>query len=272
MLLRRLPGFLIVLCVFSMCRKHTQEDVRISVPVINRSYMLVGDTQTVNDAFGGYYIALPARYNRNTTKYPLLIFLHGLGQRGDGKKHLPYLLFDGIGKVIHDNRLPVYFTVKGEKLSFIIVSPQYQRQPNVDEVMELTEHIQAKYRVKSNRIYLSGLSLGSRIATLVAAERPEKFAALVPIAGVATNEGMNERCKKIADANLPVWAFHNADDPMSNVEDAQRFINYLDTYSPFTPRFTVFDKYGHDAWTSALDTAYREDGKNMYEWMLQYHR
>ena len=262
-----------LLCAFTMCRKRSIEAIPIDVPVVTNSHVLIADTQRINEAFGGYYIALPEGYSGNTRRYPLIVFLHGLGQRGNGKDELKYLLFDGMGKVIKDNRMPSSFTVKGEDFSFIIVSPQYNKQPGVEEVIEFVNHITANYRVRTNRIYLSGLSLGARIATLAAAEHPKKFAAVVPIAGVATNEGMNERCKSIAEANLPVWELHNADDPMADVEDAKLFINYLLSYSPsIAPRFTIFDKYGHDAWTTALDTAYREDGLNIYEWMLQYYR
>ena len=186
---------------------------------------------------------------------------------------MKYILYDGIGKVVSDNRLPATFTVEGDQFSFIVASPQYQEQPEEEDVVNFVEHISSKYRITSNRIYLSGLSLGARITTLVAAAYADMFAAIVPIAGVRTNTGMKERCEKIAAANLPVWEFHNEDDPMASVDDARAFINYLNSFSPpVLPRFTVFDKYGHDAWTTALDTAYREDGVNMYEWMLQFHR
>jgi len=273
MFLRKIRWSLLMACTFAMCKKQVADNVHVYVPIVDKSYTLVGDTQTVNEAFGGYYVALPPGYNDNSAKYPLLLFLHGLGQRGNGKEELKYLLFDGIGKVIADKRMPVSVAVKGEHYSFIVVTPQYELQPNPEQVMDLIGHITSKYRIKSNRIYLSGLSLGARIATLVGAQYPYSFAAMVPIAGVATNDGMQERCKNIANANLPVWELHNADDPMADVHDARRFINYLTSYAPvIPPRFTVFDRYGHDAWTTALDTAYREDGANIYEWMLRYRR
>lgn len=264
---------MLLLCALTMCRKKYV----VGEPAVEKAsvikYDLIADTPASNKAFGGYYVALPPHYKQNTARHPLLVFLHGLGQRGNGREDLKYLLYDGIGKVLADTRMPEYFTVNREKFSLVIVSPQYQQQPDIDDVMNLVEEIANKYRIRSNRIYLSGLSLGARITTLVAAAHPNRFAAIVPIAGVATNEGMKERCEKIADANLPVWELHNADDPMANVEDARAFIDYLTSFSPpIPPRFTVFDRYGHDAWTTALDTAYREGGMNIYEWMLQYRR
>jgi predicted peptidase len=172
-----------------------------------------------------------------------------------------------------EKRFPVSFYVNDKEFSFIVVSPQTSRQPSVSEVMDMVEYLHKSFRVDSRRIYLSGLSLGARVVTLVAAKYPETFAAIVPIAGVAINAGMKERCKSIAEANLPVWELHNIDDPMANVADARRFISYLKDFNPpVSPRFTVFDVYGHDAWTTALDPVYREDGMNIYEWMLQYSR
>src|SRR5690349_20829306 len=98
MLLRRPFCYLLLLCAFSMCRKNTvvdHTDVIIPPPPPIITYDLVADTQQVNDAFGGYYAALPPHYNGSTEKYPLLLFLHGLGQRGNGKDELKYLLYDG---------------------------------------------------------------------------------------------------------------------------------------------------------------------------------
>jgi predicted peptidase len=260
-----------MLCIISSCSKHTDRQI-IPEPVFTHSHTLVAEPSPIG-RFNGYYIALPVGYDSSIKKYPLLVFLHGLGQRGNGKGDLSYLLFDGIGKVLKDDRLPAEFSVQGENFSLMIVSPQYSDQPNAEDVMQFIDTIVARYRVRTNRIYISGLSLGSRIATLTAGKYPQRFSAIVPIAGVATNDSMNVRCEKIAENNLPVWAFHNVDDPMSDVNDSRVFVDYIKDYQPpVQPRLTVFDQYGHDAWTKALDTAYRENGSNVYEWMLQYFR
>lgn len=262
----------LVVVMFSMCRKHKAALQPPGEPVFTKSHTLIAEVQRINEAFGGYYIALPNSYD-SVKRFPLLVFLHGLGQRGDGNSQLNYLLFDGVGKVINDDRMPLFFKVKGEEFSFIVLSPQYQKQPTEEEVIQLLDSVVKKYKVRTNRIYISGLSLGGRIATLVAAKYPKRFAAMVPIAGVATNSGMGARAKSIAEADLPFWELHNLDDPMADVNDARRFVDSLNNYVPrVPPKLTVFDKYGHDAWTTALDTAYREDGKNIYEWMLQYYR
>ena len=70
-----------------LTRKRSIEAIPIDVPVVTNSHVLIADTQRINEAFGGYYIALPEGYSGNTRRYPLIVFLHGLGQRGNGKKN-----------------------------------------------------------------------------------------------------------------------------------------------------------------------------------------
>lgn len=259
-----------VVFVFSMCRKRTET---IPVTVLEEHHSFIAVPGAVTESFGGYYVALPPRYDARIDKFPLLVFLHGLGQMGNGDSELSYLTFDGIGKLIHDQKFPVSFSSEGKLHSFIVVSPQSSRQPSPEEVQQLTALMIERYRVDTTRLYLSGLSMGAKVVTLTAAQFPEQFAAVVPIAGVATGAGLIEKCQRIAESGLPLWEFHNVDDPMADVSQAKRFIETLSGFNPrVPPRFTIFDVYGHDAWTTALDPAYKEDGTNIYEWMLKYSR
>jgi predicted peptidase len=265
----------ILLCIISisfvMCRKKVEPP---SFPgVLEEYHSFVPVRQAVNEVFGGYYVALPPRYEARIDSFPLLLFLHGLGQMGNGSSDLHYITFDGIGRLIHNRNFPVSFASGGRLFSFIVVSPQSNRTPMEADVKEFLDHVTSTYRVDRSRVYLSGLSMGARVVTLAAAAYAEEFAAIVPIAGVAVGPGLQNRCKVMAEAGLPVWELHNLDDPMAPVSQAQQFISVLSDFSPrVKPRFTVFDVYGHDAWTTALDPAYKENGMNIYEWMLQYSR
>lgn len=266
-------GFSIAL-LFTMCRKHTGSDPGTpEEPTEIKASDPVAMKVKVADVFGGYYVSLPRDYEAGKKNYPLLLFLHGAGQMGDGDADLPYLLNDGIGKILKDKKLPAEFSAGGKNYSFIIITPQSSREPTPAEVFNFFKYARETYRVDASRIYLSGLSLGSRVSTVVAAVRPGSFAALVSMAGVATYGDMAGRCDSIAKHNLPVWSFHNWDDPMSNVHDTEKFIDLLNSFSPaIAPKITIFQTYGHDAWTRALDPTYRENGMNIYEWMLQYSR
>jgi predicted peptidase len=261
----------IISCSFIMCRKKVEAP---SFPGVREEYhSFVPVQEAVNEVFGGYYVALPPRYEARIDSFPLLLFLHGLGQMGNGSSDLHYITFDGIGRLIAKGKFPVSFASGGRLFSFIVVSPQSSQIPTEADVKELLDHVTSTYRVDRSRVYLSGLSMGARVVTLAAAAYAEEFAAIVPIAGVAVGPGMQNRCKAMAEAELPVWELHNLDDPMAPIAQAQQFISALAGFNPrVKPRFTVFDVYGHDAWTTALDPVFQENGMNIYEWMLQYSR
>lgn len=234
---------------------------------------LLAVNKQLNAVTGGYYIALPSFYSKTKKSYPLFVFLHGLGQMGNGKEDLKYLLNDGIGKVLKDKKFPASFQSGAEQFSFIVVSPQFTQKPSIEDVISVVEELKANYRITEERIYLSGLSIGGMAVSNVAAAYPEMFAAIAPIAGVEIDSTVTLKCEKIASANLPVWVFHNEDDPMISLFFPKQFVSLINSNKPLIEsRLTVFPVYGHDAWTMALDPSYKENGLNVYEWMLQYSR
>jgi predicted esterase len=268
----RLVIALIIAVVFSMCKKHM--DISPDDIVETEQPDLIGVTKQINSVFGGYYISLPKHYSETKKTYPVFIFLHGLGQTGSGDSTgLTYILNDGIGKLLGKKQFPPNFNVDGKSYSFIVVSPQYSTEPTTTQMAQMMTYIMTTYRGDQKRLYLGGLSLGARLTTLIAGSYAQDFAAIVPISGVALNPGIEERCRYIAEHNLPVWVFHNQDDPLANLSDANNFVDLIKSFTPpVLPRMTIFNVYGHDAWTTALNPEYKENGKNMYEWMLQYSR
>ena len=233
----------------------------IQVPIVLR----------INDAFGGFYSAVPAHYTQTTKNYPLLIFFHGAGQLGNGSNDLPFVLNDGVAHLINRKKIPASFTVKGKNYSFIVLSPQFNRYPTNEEINSFISYASQAYRVDSSRIYMSGLSMGGFITSNFAADYPTAVAAIVPISG-ELNIG-DPRSANIARGSLPVWVFHNNGDPSINSFQATSFIDMINSFGPTSPaRLTMFVSNIHDAWSQATDPAYKENGMNMYEWMLQYTR
>jgi predicted peptidase len=227
----------------------------------------------INNQAGGYYVALPSIYDQTTYEFPLLVFLPGAGQFGYGSDDLKLVLKDGPAKLISENKLPATFTVTNQTFALIVFTPQFKQAPTAKDVKDCIVYVQARYRVNKRRIYLSGLSAGSIAACNLAAESANAIAALVPMAGVPLDYGSTSKCQTIAAANLPVWAFHCEDDPQINVSYAKGFISQLTSFHPgITPKLTLWPSGGHDAWTRAVDPSYKENGMNIYEWMLQYHR
>ena len=230
-------------------------------------------TVNINQYISGFYEALPYHYQVTTKKYPLLIFIPGGGQLGDGEKDLPLVLNDGVAKLINEKKFPASFTVNGSNFSFVVLSPQLRAMPPDSMILSFINYALKNYRVDSSRIYLSGLSMGGVLTTEMAGKYTSVLAAVAPIAGESFGDDKDFNARNIARGNLPLWAFHNANDPTIPSSAASNFINLINTYSPLTaPRLTIFPAAGHDAWTQALDPLYKENKLNLYEWMLQYKR
>ena len=177
---------------------------------------VTGVSMKLNASFTGYYVALPENYKITTKKYPVIIYLHGAGQNGNGTTELNYVLKDGIGKILDRKKLPPDFNIAGKHYSFIVLAPQTSRMPQSVEVTEFINYVLNTFRIDEKRIYLSGLSAGAKAAILTAANNPDLVTALIPMAGVPLNPGFDARCDTIAMHNLPIWGFHNADDPVKH--------------------------------------------------------
>jgi predicted peptidase len=259
------------------CQKNSvseqKTELKDSVVVTPITSVLKPVTVAVNSGVGGYYLALPSNYNQTTQKYPLLVFIPGAGQFGDGAFDLPLLLKNGPAQLVDEKRFPGTFTVNGRTHSFIIFTPQTKGYPAVSTIADCIEYAKRTFRVDTTRIYLSGLSVGGVETTNVAAVMPGKLAAIVPMAGVFLDYSSTNKTRDIASAALPVWAFHSENDGSIDVSWARGFVSNLNSFSPLVrARLTVWPDGGHDAWTRALEPNYKENGMNIYEWMLQYQR
>ena len=257
------------------CKKHN--DVAVALPPND----LVETTPPYQKAFsfyinpfvGGYYEALPTHYAVTTKKYPLLIFLHGGGQTGDGSTDLPLVLNDGVAKTIAERKFPPSFSVKGQTFSFVVLSPQFRGYPPDTMVYSFIDYALKTYRVDSSRIYIAGLSMGGVLSTEMAGTHASLFAAVAPIAGESYGDDRITNAKNIAGGNVAMWAFHNDNDPTISSAVATDFIDLINGFQPvIKPKLTIFHAFGHDAWTQALDPLYKENNMNIYEWMLQFKK
>ena len=229
--------------------------------------------ERLSDNSGGYYAGLPFLYDKTTKNYPLIVFLHGAGQFGDGGLQLPLILNDGIATLMQDKKFPSSFRVNGVNYSFVVLTPQFSRYPANDEVLAFLSFARKAYRIDTTRIYLAGLSMGGFVTSDFGAAYPTSVAAIVPISGALSSGDIETRGASIANNNLPVWVFHNLEDPGIHFEGPKLFVSVIERYRPLVmPKITLFPAFGHDAWSRALDPGFKEDGRNVYEWMLQYRR
>jgi len=189
-----------------------------------------------------YLLYLPADYQASDQKWPLVLFLHGMGERGTD---LELLKLHGIPKVI----------AQGMDFPFIALSPQCPEDTiwtnELDALHALVEQIIQKYQIDTSRIYLTGLSMGGFGTWHLAATYPSMFAAIVPICGGTTPYvGFPERIQVLK--NVPVWAFHGAEDEVVPLQGSQELVDVLKAHHgnvKFTGRITKPTDYqdkGHN--------------------------
>lgn len=249
---------------------------------LNASGQTVNVPKTLPASFNnltGYYEHLPQDYNSNPGKqYPLMIFVHGVGELAgaNGTTLQPKVLVNGPPRLIERGQFPASFTVNGQQFSFIVITPQFKVWPGSGDVHRLIEYIKTQRRVDDTRIYVTGLSMGGGVTWGALSEdqaKAKKIAASVVICGAW--DPSKKLADVIAEDNTPVWALHNQGDPTVPVAYSEGWVRNINSHNPAPnpkARLTVFPRAGHDAWTRSYDPGYKEDGKNVYEWMLQYSR
>ncbi len=245
-------------------------------PVETEPAVLRPVTANIHMGVQGYYEALPAMYNETTKKYPLLIYFHGSGQIGNGSTDLPKVLTAGAAKVLAEKRFPPNFVVNGKNFSFIVLMPQFVGQPSNESVKAFVDYAKANYRYEPGRIYMSGSSMGARTLSDFASNYPVEITAIVPLAGALVYD-LDKKAKNIADHKVAAWLFHNEYDERIPSSESKNFVNAINKFSPAIPaRLTLFgvsdSQQQHDAWTVPTNPTYKEGGKNIYEWMLQYKK
>lgn len=214
----------------------------------------------------GYLEYLPQGYHSNSNKYPVVISLHGIKEKGTTSRDRSRILAD-LSKV--DNvGLPKYVN-QGKKYPFILISPQlkssYGTWPGA-YVVDVLNHVRKHLRIDERRIYLTGLSLGGFGVWRTAGEYPDVFAAIAPIC--SGGNSLN-KADEIARANLPIWGFHGSNDRIVSYKVTTRMVNAVNS-APRKPnplaKATIFPGMGHTIW----DKAYHETG--VIDWMLRHRK
>lgn len=203
-------------------------------------------TKTVSADFLLY---LPKEYGKDkSTRWPLVIFLHGAGERGSD-----------VNKVKAHG--PPKLVAEGKEFPFILVSPQCPENAwwDTQTLNALLDTVMNQYRVDADRVYLTGLSMGGFGTWNWAAENPERFAAIAPICG----GGDERRARRIR--NIPTWAFHGAKDEVVPLKSSQEMVDAL-RKAGGDVKFTVYPEAGHDSWTEAYSNP------ELYAWLLSHRK
>lgn len=192
-----------------------------------------------------YVLQIPASYNeKKTTRWPVIIFLHGIGERGSDLNQVKRAGLAGIAG--QDPDFP-----------FVLIAPQCRENGwwDAPSLNILYKEVLEKYNVDSSRIYLTGLSMGGYGAWDWAQYAPQNFAAVVPVCGGGTPS------KACVLKSKPVWVFHNADDPTVSVQLSRDMVKAIQDCGGTLVKYTERPTGGHDAWTKA----YKDPA--LFEWM-----
>ena len=208
-----------------------------------------------------YRILKPLNYDPDK-KYPVHLFLHGAGERGN----------DNHAQLTHGGKL---FLKKEnrEKYNSWVIFPQCsnndrwpslpadswdktfkkkKKKPNksLGLVIMLMDEFIEKKQVNKEKIYVGGLSMGGMGTFEMLYRRPNMFAAATPICGNG-----NPRLTKLYADKVPVWIFHGSDDNVVRPKHSLKMAKAIIKASG-SPRLTLYENVGHDSWNNAFAEKY----------------
>lgn len=242
---------------------------------------LAGAQRTVKSMNGprgtiGFYQYLPPGYGANGTKHPLIIFLHGIGEKGTGSaQDLQKINCCGIPKYIAKGHT-MEFSWNGKKEGFVVLYPQlYSRYGTWENyyIDSMIRYAKDNLQIDTNRIFLTGLSLGGGgtwVYSASSVRRGKQLAGIVPVVSPCF---MFNGCN-IANANLSILAIHAWDDDKASPYCTVHAVNSINNCGAgLKPSMVIYDNGGHYVWVArAYDTGYRYFNPNVYEWMLAQKR
>ena len=205
-----------------------------------------------------YLLYLPPDYSKSSDqKWPLMLFLHGAGERGNDVQRV----------TVHG---PMSLVKQGTNFPFIIVAPLcpanelWQNEP----LLQLLDHVTESYAVDTNRVYLTGISMGGYGTWKLGLENAGRFAAIAPICGGGNMIEiiMGTWDKGAPLKTLPIWAFHGAKDDVVPLEESERMVKQLKKFGVKDVTLTVYPEAKHDSWKLTY-----ADPK-FYEWVLKQSR
>jgi len=180
-------------------------------------------------------------------------FFHGASERG---LSLSRFLSQGLVKKLNQSKV---------SLPFIVVSLQCPKQycwsQKLNELGHFVDSISGAWKVDSQRIYLTGLSMGGFACFSLAGKYLNKFAAIAPICGGVRTKDQIERLK-----GIPMWVFHNSGDPIVSVKYSLSAVDTLRKMGATNVKMTIYEREGHDCWSETYDNV------ELYEWFLKHTR
>lgn len=196
-----------------------------------------------------HLLYLPAEYDKaKDTNWPLVLFLHGSGERGDDIERVK----------IHG---PPKLVAGGKQFPFVLCSPQCPSGTRWDagELDKLVDELTKNFRIDRQRLYVTGLSMGGGGTWSLIASQPEKYAAAMPLCGRGDLASVGKLAK------TPIWVLVGAKDRAETVQNCQEMASAL-AKAGGKGRFTLYFELPHDCWTVTYNNP------ETYEWLLAQGR
>ncbi len=214
-------------------------------------------TLTIGDHTYPYIVYVPRNYDASRA-WPVILFLHGAGERGsDGIRATAI----GVGSALRfgPDRIPA-----------IVVFPQVPLEQRwlaepADAAMLALDRTLAEFHTDAKRVYLTGLSMGGYGAWHLALAHRDRFAAIAVVCGgITTYDNTSVRQSPltmnasdpfafVANAlkSKPIRIFHGADDPIIPASESRRMYDALRNANAIDVQYTEFPNVGHNAWDAA---------------------
>lgn len=226
-------------------------------------------TNTLNQNPLGYVEYLPANFdNSGNTKYPILYWLHGLGERGNGSE-------GQLDRVLDVNMAN---WLKTNDVEFIVIVPQdLGGYFGGTALPDLTEWVNTHYAnvIDPDQKHMAGLSGATfGMATFLKnnSDNYKEFATLTPMAG--DFNGALGYAQHVIDSEQHIWFHHGTDDYTLVINKSRRFHNELYALDDTRSRLTAYDGLGHSAWNKVYNASGQSaaqlegtiDGTTYYHW------
>lgn len=194
------------------------------------------------------WLYLPRGYGAGADRWPALFFLHGAGERG---RDLELVKAHGPPRLIS----------QGRAFPFIVASPQVDEHDTWDAhaLHALLEKLKAHFRIDTDRVYATGLSMGGHGVWNWACTFPNDLAAIAPVCGTG------DHLRACRMRRVPVRAYHGADDDVVPLAAQQKMVDVLRACGGQVD-FIVYPGVGHDAWNPAYED------EQLYRWLLAQRR
>ena len=225
----------------------------------------------INSNVSGFYETLPARYSLTTKKYPLIVFIHGIGELGTGLSRLNCC---GLPYHIKGGTFPAKFLVNGVYYSYIVITPQFRVRPSAAQIQSVVDYAKSKYRVDASRVYVTGLSMGGGSTWDWSVVYGQNAAAIGPIC--AGSKPTTSLAASVASKNIAIWSMNSSIDAVVPIQWGKDWINWIDarnTTMASKTKLTIWDYLSHNGtWGKAFNPTSKVDGYNIYEWFLLHKR